>query len=256
VACYNPLLAQERRRKREELLQATEKELTKISKQVQRRNKTPLKKDEIALQVGAVRNRFKVGKHFALTIEDGVLRWSRREEEIRREAELDGIYVIRTSEQGPSWSAEDTVRRYKSLSQVERAFRTLKRIDLRVRPIFHRTEDHVRAHIFLCLLAYYVEWHMRRSLAPLLFDDEQLPEDRKTRDAVTPAKPSAAATRKRRTRQTEDGLPVHSFSTLLAALGTRCRNTCRATSDCSGATFQLLTAPSPLQARALQLLGL
>jgi len=256
VACYNPLLAQERRRKREELLQATEKELTKISKQVQRRSKTPLKKAEIALKVGAVRNRFKVGKHFELTIEDGVLRWSRREEEIEREAELDGIYVIRTSEQGASWSAEDTVRRYKSLSQVERAFRTLKGIDLRIRPIFHRTEDHVRAHIFLCLLAYYVEWHMRRSLAPLLFDDEQLPEDRKTRDAVAPAKPSEAATRKKRTHQTEDGLPVHSFSTLLAALGTRCRNTCRAISDRSGATFQLLTAPSPLQTKALQLLGL
>jgi len=256
VACYNPLLAQERRRKREELLLATEKELTKISKQVQRRSKTPLKKEEIALKVGAVRNRFKVGKHFELTIDDGVLRWSRREEAIRREAELDGIYVIRTSEHGASWSAANTVRRYKSLSQVERAFRTLKGIDLRVRPIFHRTEDHVRAHIFLCLLAYYVEWHMRRCLVTLLFDDEQLPEDRKTRDAVAPAKPSAAATRKKRTRQTDDGLPVHSFATLMAALGTRCRNTCQANSDRSGATFQLLTAPSPLQAKALQLLGL
>ena len=124
------------------------------------------------------------------------------------------------------------------------------------RPIFHRTADHVRAHIFLCLLAYYVEWHMRRSLAPLLFDDEQLPADRKQRDPVAPAEPSVAARKKKQLRQTEDGLPVHSFSTLLATLGTRCRNTCRAKSDRSGSTFQLLTAPTPLQSRASQLLGL
>jgi len=227
VACYNPLLAEERKRKREELLTVTEKELARIGQAVARRRKTPLKKDEIGLKVGAVVNRFKMGKHFELTIEDGLLRWSRREESIRRETELDGIYVIRTSEQeGRSWSAADTVRRYKSLAQVERAFRTLKGIDLRVRPIFHRTPDHVRAHIFLCLLAYYVEWHMRQKLAPLLFDDETLAEDRRHRDPVTPAESSAAARRKKRVHQTADGLPIHSFSTLLTALGTRCRNTC------------------------------
>lgn len=257
MACYNPLLAEERKRKREELLVATEKELTRIGKQVARRTKTPLRKDEIALRVGAVLNRFKMGKHFELTIEDGLLQWSRREEAIRREAELDGIYVIRTSEEeGPSWSAADTVRRYKSLAQVERAFRTLKGVDLRVRPIFHRTSDHVRAHIFLCLLAYYVEWHMRRALAPLLFADEQLPADRKRRDPVAPAESSVAAKKKKQARQTEDGLPIHSFSTLLVALGTRCRNTCRASTDRSGSTFQLLTAPTPLQTQAFQLLGL
>jgi len=256
MACYNPLLATERNRKREELLQATEKELAKIGKEVARRTKTPLKRDEIALRVGAVVNRFKVGKHFELTIEDGLFHWLRREKAIRREAEMDGIYVIRTSEDGPSWSAADTVRRYKSLAQVERAFRTLKGIDLRIRPIFHRTANHVRGHIFLCLLAYYVEWHMRRKLAPLLFDDEALPEDRWRRDPVAPAEPSAAAQKKKRARQTEDGFPVHSFSTLLAALGTRCRNTCRAKSGGSGFAFQLLTAPTPLQSRASQLLGL
>ena len=257
VACYNPLLAEERKRKREELLAATEKELARIGKAVARRKKTPLKKDEIGLKVGAVVNRFKMGKHFELRIEDGLLRWSRREESIRREAEMDGIYVIRTSEQeGPSWSAADTVRRYKSLAQVERAFRTLKGIDLLVRPIFLRTADHVRAHIFLCLLAYYIEWHMRRSLAPLLFADEQLPGDRLSRDPVAPAEPSAAAKNKKQQRQTDDGIPLHSFSTLLADLGTRCRNSCRATSDRSGSTFQLLTAPTPLQTRAVQLLGL
>jgi transposase len=256
VACYNPLLAEERKRKREELLQATESKLARITKEIARRTKKLLTNEEIALKVGAVRNRFKVGKHFETIIEDGQLRWSRREEAIRREAELDGVYVIRTSEAGASWSAADTVRRYKSLAQVERAFRTLKGIDLRIRPIFHRTADHVRAHIFLCLLAYYVEWHMRRALAPLLFDDEQLPEDRKQRDPVAPAESSAAAKKKKRVRQTEDGLTIHSFSTLLAALGTRCRNTCRAKSHPAGATFDLLTAPTPLQTKALQLLGL
>jgi len=257
VACYNPLLAEERKRKREELLTVTEKELARIGQAVARRRKTPLKKDEIGLKVGAVVNRFKMGKHFELTIEDGLLRWSRREESIRRETELDGIYVIRTSEQeGRSWSAADTVRRYKSLAQVERAFRTLKGIDLRVRPIFHRTPDHVRAHIFLCLLAYYVEWHMRQKLAPLLFDDETLAEDRRHRDPVTPAESSAAARRKKRVHQTADGLPIHSFSTLLTALGTRCRNTCCTKSRGSGSSFHMLTEASPLQAKALQLLGL
>jgi hypothetical protein len=257
MACYNPLLAEERKRKRKELLAATEKELARISKSVAWRKKTPLKKDEIGLKVGAVVNRFKMAKHFELTIEDGLLNWSRREESIRREAELDGVYVIRTSEpEGPSWSAADTVRRYKSLAQVERAFRTLKGIDLLVRPIFLRTADHVRAHIFLCLLAYYVEWHMRRKLAPLLFDDETLPEDRWRRDPVAPAEPSAAAQKKKYARQTEDGFPVHSFSTLLAALGTRCLNTCRAKSGGSGSSFHLLTEATPLQTKALQLLGL
>ena len=257
VACYNPLLGEERKRKREELLEATERELTRIRKQVARRTKTPLKKEEIALKVGAVVNRFKMGKHFALTIEDGRLGWTRRAETIRREAELDGIYVIRTSEpEGPSWSAADTVRRYKSLAQVERAFRTLKGIDLRVRPIFHRTPNHVRAHIFLCLLAYYVEWHMRRALAPLLFADEQLSEDRLSRDPVSPAEPSASAKKKKQLRQGADGLPVHSFSTLLAELGTRCRNRCRANTGGSGASFHLLTKLTPLQAEAFRLLGL
>ena len=256
MACYNPLLAEERKRKRKELLAATEKELERIGKQVARRTKTPMQKDEIGLKVGAVVNRFKMRKHFELTIEDGLLRWSRREESIRREADMDGIYVIRTSEEGEDWSAADTVRRYKSLAQVERVFRTLKGIDLLVRPIFLRTPDHVRAHIFLCLLAYYVEWHMRQKLAPLLFDDETLAEDRWRRDPVAPAEPSAAALKKKRARQTEEGLPVHSFSTLLAALGTRCRNTCRAKSGGSGSGFHILTEATPLQAKALQLLGL
>ena len=256
VACFNPLLAEERRRKRQELIEATEKDLAKIAAEVKRRTRTPLGEAEIALKAGRVLNRFKVGKHFSLTIAEGGFRWSRREESIRREAELDGVYVVRTSEPKSRCSAEDTVRRYKSLAQVERAFRGLKGIDLRIRPIHHRTEDHVRAHIFLCMLAYYVEWHMRRALAPLLFDDEELRQDRARRDPVAPTESSASAQAKKISRLTADGLPVQSFNTLLRNLATRCRNTCRIPSDPTSTTFQQLTEAAPLQARALQLLGL
>jgi transposase len=256
VACFNPLLADERRRKRQELIQATEKDLGKIAAEVSRRKHKPLSEAAIALKVGRVLNRFKVAKHFTLTIADGVLGWTRRKDAIRRESELDGVYVVRTSEPKSRCSAEDTVRRYKSLAQVERAFRTLKGMDLRIRPIHHRTEDHVRAHIFLCMLAYYVEWHMRRALAPLLFDDEELIRDRARRDPVAPAASSASAQAKKISRVTADGLPVQSFHTLLRHLATRCRNTCRIPSEASGATFQQLTEATPLQARALQLLGL
>ena len=256
IACYNPLLADQRRRKREELLAATEKELERIGAEVKRRTRTPLTADQIGVKVGRVLNRYKVGKHFETKIADGVFVWSRREESIHREADLDGLYVIRTSEKKASLSAADTVRTYKSLAQVERAFRCLKGVELRVRPIFHRTPERVRAHIFLCLLAYYVEWHMRRALAPLLFEDEQLEADRRRRDAVAPAQPSAAVKKKKATRQTADGLPLHSFKTLLEALATRCQNTCRVAGSAPGARFEQLTAATPLQQRAFELLGL
>ena len=256
IACFNPLLSEERRRKREDLLRATQKQLDKIAKEVARRKRTPLREAEIALKVGKVLNRFKVAKHFSLTIADGVFGWARREESIRREGELDGIYVVRTSEPSPQCSAEDTVRRYKSLAQVERAFRCLKGLDLRIRPIRHRTADHVRAHIFLCLLAYYVEWHMRKALAPLLFDDEELDGDRTRRDPVAPAQASLSAKKKKVQRRTPDGFEVHSFRTLLQVLGTRCRNLCQIASDPKGVTFQQLTELTPIQARAFQLLGL
>lgn len=256
VACFNPLLAEERRRKRAELIAATEKDLSKIAAEVSRRKRTPLQQTAIALKVGRVLNRYKVAKHFSLSIADGLFRWARREESIRREGELDGVYVVRTSEPKRRCSAEDTVRRYKSLAQVERAFRSLKGMDLRIRPIHHRTEDHVRAHIFLCLLAFYVEWHMRKNLAPLLFEDEELSQDRARRDPVAPAEPSASAKAKKADRVTPDGFPVHSFGTLLRELATRCRNTCRIPSDPNSTTFQQLTEATPLQARALQLLGL
>jgi transposase len=256
IACFNPLLSEERRRKREDLLRATQKQLDKIAKEVARRKRTPLREAEIALKVGKVLNRFKVAKHFSLTIADGVFGWARREESIRREGELDGIYVVRTSESSQQCSAQDTVRRYKSLAQVERAFRCLKGLDLRIRPIRHRTADHVRAHIFLCLLAYYVEWHMRKALAPLLFDDEELDGDRTRRDPVAPAQASLSAKKKKVQRRTPDGFEVHSFRTLLQVLGTRCRNLCQIASDPKGVTVQQLTELTPIQARAFQLLGL
>jgi transposase len=254
VACYNPLLAEQRRRKREELLKATEQQLDKILRSVARRTRTPLRAAEIGKKVGQVMNRFKMGKHFELTIEEGVLRYARCQQTIQRESELDGIYVIRTSEPRTTLSAEDTVRSYKNLAQVEHAFRCLKGIDLLVRPIRHRHQQRVKAHLFLCMLAYYVEWHMRKALAPLLFDDEQLDTDRKTRDPVAPAKPSASAKKKKATRLTSDGLPIHSFDTLLVELGTRCRNQCRINSDHHSAPFYLLTEPTPLQQRAFELL--
>jgi hypothetical protein len=256
VACFNPLLAEERCRKREALLDATEGAFAKIAREVARRRKTPLTAAEIGVKVGRVRDRFKVGKHFDLTIAEGEFRWARREEAIRGEAALDGIYVIRTSEPSAQLSASETVRMYKNLAMVERVFRCLKGIDLRVRPIHHRTEPRVRAHFFLCLLAYYVEWHLREALRPLLFEDEQLPQARQTRDPVAPAQPSPSVKRKKAVRRTEDGLPVHSFDTLLATLGTRCRTTCRMTADPTAPRFQQLTEPTSLQARAMELLQL
>lgn len=256
VACFNPLLAQERRRKREELLEATERELTRLAKDVARRRKTPLAKAEIGMRAGKVLNRFKVGKHYALTIEDGRFEWRRRPEVKARETALDGIYVIRTSEATEQLSAPDVVRSYKGLAVVERAFRCLKGMELRIRPIRHRTEDHVRAHIFLCMLAYYVEWHMRRSLAPVLFDDEQIGADRARPDPVSPAKASASARKKKAVGTTPDGLPVHSFETLLQALATQCRVTCRVGAQDSTTVFQKLATPTPIQQRAFTLLGL
>jgi Transposase DDE domain len=255
IACFNPLLAEERRRKRQALLQATERDLAKITREVARRRKTPLTAAEIGVKVGRVRNRFKVGKHFALTIADGEFRWARQEDSIRRESALDGIYVIRTSEPAAHLSADDAVRTYKRLALVERVFRCLKGSELRVRPIYHRIETRVRAHVFLCLLAYYVEWHMRQALRPLLFDDETLAQDRQARDPVAPAQPSAAANHKKAVRRTADGLPVHSFETLLLHLGTQCRNTCRMHGDPAAPRIQQLTEPTPLQARVMALLG-
>ena len=256
VACFNPLLAGQRRRKRQELLDATQKGFDRIARQVARRTQKPLGKADIGRKVGQLINRFKMGKHFTVTIDDGLFSYTRNEESISREEQLDGIYVIRTSEPTERLSAQDAVRSYKSLAQLEHAFRSLKGMDLLVRPIWHHTERHVRAHIFLCMLAYYVEWHMRKALAPLLFDDEELQDNRTRRHPVKPAKPSASAKKKKATRLTSDGLTIQSFDTLLAELATRCRNGCRIKSDPNGSTFYQLTELTPLQKRALQLLGL
>ena len=254
TACFNPLLAEERRRKRDELLAATQAALAKIRAEVRRRTRTPLSAAQIGQKVGRVINRHKMGKHFEVTIEDGAFSYRRREQAIAREAQLDGLYVIRTSEAQEQLSAEQAVRSYKNLARVERAFRTLKGMDLRIRPIHHRNEDRVRAHIFLCLLAYYVEWHLRQAWAELLFDDETLPRERLHRDPVAAAKPSKAAQKKKSQRRTEEGLPIHSFSTLMAELGTRCRHRCRLKADPDTPSIEQDTEPTPLQARALELI--
>ena len=262
IACFNPLLAEQRRRKREELLAATERELARIAAAVARRTRKPLTKDEIGVKVGRVSNRFKVAKHFAWTIDDGVFTWHRREAAIQQEAQLDGLYVVRTSEPVQQLPMEDTVRAYKDLGRVESAFggfRCLKGIDLRVRPIRHHTEDHVRAHVFLCVLAYYVEWHLRQAWAELLFQDEELNTTRDRRDPVAPARPSASVKRKKRERKSAQGLEIQSWETLLAHLATRARHTCRlGPSDDAGASpaFRQLTEPTSLQNRAMELLDM
>ena len=258
MVCHNPVLEEQRRRKRQALLEATEKSLEKISKDVARRKKKRFTAAEIGVKVGKVLGRYKMGKHFACKIGEGSLAWSRRTGPIQQEEELDGIYVLRTSEPAERLSAEDTVRSYKSLAEVERAFRCLKGIDLLVRPIRHRTEDRVPAHIFLCVLAYYVEWHLRRAWAPLLFEDEQRREERKHRDPVLPAQPSSSAQRKKRSHETADGLPVHSFETLMEDLGSRARVTYalkpHKMEDKTNLTFQQVPEPTPLQARASELI--
>ena len=258
VVCHNPLLAEERARKREALLEATEKSLAKVSKEVTRRKQKPLQAGEIGLKVGKVLGRYKVGKHFECKIAEGRFEWARREDSIAQEARLDGIYVLRTSEPAERLSAEETARSYKRLAEVERAFRCLKGMDLLVRPIRHRTVERVPAHIFLCVLAYYVEWHLRRAWAPLLFEDEERHEERPRRDPVLPAKPSPSAQAKKRSHRTADGLPVHSLATLLAELGSRARVTYRLKAgkleEKSNATFQQVPEPTPLQARADELL--
>jgi transposase len=256
MACYNPLLAEERTRRREELLLATEKDLAKLTAQVVRRTKTPMLKAEIGVKAGRILGRHKMAKHFDVVIEDGAFRWSRKPASIERERQLDGIYVVRTSEPKKRLSAADTVRDYKRLAEVEQAFRSLKSDDLRVRPIRHRVEDRVRAHILLCMLAYYVQWHMKRAWEPLLFEEEDLATIRRQRAPVTPAEPSANVQRKKFTHQTANGLPVQSFATLLRELATRCRNTCLVAADPSGSTFEQVTEMSPLQAEAYRLLDL
>ncbi|MGA9924033.1 MAG: IS1634 family transposase, partial [Isosphaeraceae bacterium] len=254
IACYNPLLAEQRRRKRDQLLAATEVNLTKLARGVSRRTKAPLSAAEIGVKAGRVVGRHKMAKHIRLTISDGAFTWCRDDNSIQKESLLDGIYVVRTSEPAERLSAEASVRSYKRLSLVEQLFRCLKGIDLLVRPIYHRIEPRVRAHVLICVLAYYVEWHLRRAWRSLLFADEELDRDRQERDPVAPAKPSASARRKKSTHETAAGLPVHSFRTLLTHMGDRTRATCQVMSAPSGTTFERVREPDPVQEEALRLL--
>jgi hypothetical protein len=254
VVCKNPDLAAERRRKREDLLAATEQELARIKAAVER-DRRPLRgRDAIALKVGAVLGRRKVAKHFALTITDEGLSFARDAAAIAKEAALDGFYVLRTSVPAEALDAPATVLAYKSLAQVERAFRSLKTVDLEVRPVHHRLAGRVRAHVFLCMLAYYVIWHLRQALAPLLFEDhDRAAAVAQRASPVAKAAPSPAARGKAATRRTDDDLPVHSFRSLLADLATLSRNTVRL-GDAPPIT--LLARPTPLQQHVFHRLGL
>lgn len=256
MVCRNPLLAENRKRKRDELLAATEVELNKIVAATQRRRRRLRSVATIGLRVGRVLNKFKVGKHFLLDISEAGFSYRRDEAHITAEAALDGLYVVRTSLSAETLAGQETVRAYKDLSQVERAFRCLKTVDMHVRPIFHRLDDRIRAHVFLCMLAYYLEWHMRQKLAPLLFDDHEREAAETQRPSiVAPAPRSAAAQRKDQSKQTADGQPVHSFRSLLADLATLTKNRVRLV-DQPDVEFEVLTRATPEQMRIFACLGL
>ena len=255
VVCKNPFLAYERARKREELLQSTEKRLNKVVEATMRQMRRLKGKEKIALRVGNILNRFKMAKHFSVEIQDESFSYSRNHKTISAESSLDGIYVIRTSLSQEDMSAVDAVRSYKNLSRAERAFRTLKSIDLKIRPIFHWTSNRIKSHVLLCMLAYYVEWHMKQALAPMLFEDDDRTAAEALRESVVaPAKRSMSAMRKIRTGKTSEGLPVHSFRSLIADLGTLTKN--RVHIKNTGAIFDLYAIPTPSQKQAFKLLGL
>jgi Transposase DDE domain len=256
VVCRNPDLAAERTRKREDLLAATERDLAPIRAAVARRRDPLRGTANIALAVGKVINRHKVAKHFDLDIADAAFGFARKTVEIAAEAATDGVYVIRTSLPVEAFDDAATVRSYKSLAFVERAFRCIKTVDLHVRPVYHRLADRVRAHVFLCMLAYYLEWHMRQRLAPMLFDDTDKQAAEALRaSAVAQAQRSPAAVQKQTTGLTPDGLPVHSFQTLLADLATLARNTIT-TAITPNYPLIVVTRPTPIQQKAFQLLDL
>jgi transposase len=255
IACFNPLLAAERARKREDLLQATERELEKVAAATRREKRALRGQDKIGLRVGKVLGRFKMAKHFEITITEAAFTYARKTEAIAAETRLDGLYVLRTSVSKKVLGAEDTVRAYKDLAKVERAFRCLKTVDLHVRPIHHRLEQRVRTHVFLCMLAYYVEWHMRRAWAPLLFaeDDPQRAAGRRG-SPVQPAVRSQSAEDKASAKTTPDGETIHRFRGLLDHLATLTKNTIQPPGDLPA--FDRLTVPTHLQQKAFDLLGL
>jgi transposase len=254
IVCRNPELTRERARKREELLVATERDLSRIAGQVRRRHGPLRGQAEIGLAVGAVINAHKMAKHFDLTITEDSFTYSRKPDSILREARLDGLYVIRTSVPATTISADDTVRAYKDLARVEQAFRAMKAIDLQIRPVHHWIEPRVRAHVFLCMLAYYVEWHLRAAWAPILFHDHDRVAAQQVRvSPVAPAEPSEAARRKRSTRRSDDGVPLSSFRGLLDHLATMTLNLV-ASAHAPNAAITLVAKPTPLQEKAFKLL--
>lgn len=250
VACRNPLLAAERARKREEMLSATEALLDQVVASVEAGRLRDGAK--IGVRVGRVINRYKMAKHFALDIAEGRFAYTRRTEAIAAEAALDGIYVLRTSVSAETLTAPQVVEAYKRLSQVEQDFRSLKTVDLELRPIYHRLEERVRAHVFICMLAAYLLWHLRRAWAPLTFTDEAPPE---RADPVAPARRSAQAQAKASTRRTAGGETTHSFASLLDHLATLTRNEVRVAGGAEGTTIQLLATPTPTQRKAFELVG-
>ena len=252
VACRNPELAKLRAHKRRELLEATTVELAKVRSMVE--HKRLRGRDRIGLRVGRVVNKYKMAKHFELEIEEARFAFRIREAQVATEALLDGIYILRTPVPSQKMDSAHVVRSYKSLAQVERAFRSLKTVDLKIRPIHHRLADRVRAHIFLCMLAYYVEWHMIEAWRALLFADEDQ-QAKQHRDPIAPARRSAKAERKALTHTLDNGSPAHSLRTLLAELSTIVRNTCRTPNSAADApTFTIVTRPNQTQQRALQML--
>jgi hypothetical protein len=256
VVCRNPDLAAERARKREDLLAATERDLARIQAAVARRRDPLRGTAEIALEVGAVVNRYKMAKHIDLDITDAHFSFTRKTTEIAAEAASDGIYVVRTSLPAETFDDATTVRSYKSLAMVERAFRCIKTVDLQVRPVHHWLADRVRAHVFLCMLAYYLEWHMRQRLAPMLFDDtDKEAAEALRKSVVAQAQRSPAAVKKQTTGLTEDGLPVHSLRSLLADLATLARNTIT-TAITPHYPLTVLTRPTSIQQKAFDLLGI
>jgi len=255
VVCRKPLLAEERTRKRRELLDATEQKLCDIQSRVRRDNKPLRGQDAIGVAVGKVVDRYKMAKHFDIIITDNDLVFERKSQLIDAESALDGVYVVRTNVTAEVLDSTSTVRAYKSLANVERAFRSLKTVALELRPIHHRRASRVRAHVLLCMLAFYVEWHMRQALKPILFDDHDKPAaEAARRSIVARATRSEAALRKAATQRTDDDLPVHSFQSLLADLATVTRNT-MAMADSPENTFVLYPELTPVQQRAFHLLG-
>ena len=248
IVCRNPLVAAQRARKREELLAATEKDLAEIAARVQ--NATLSGSDQIGLAVGPAAKRYRMRKHFQLQITDTTFTYERKLQQIATEAALDGFYILRTGLATETLTDQDVVRAYKNLEQAERAFGSFKGPDLQIRPIHHHLEDRVRAHVLICMLAYYLTWHLKAAWKPLLFTDEDRPTNP---DPVAKAVRSPDAQHKAQTKRTITGEPAHSYRTLLGELATQTRNTTRLAG--STATFNKLTQPTPLQAHAHELIA-